>query len=100
MRKLPPRATITAIREDTPAMDPRTVATCDCCDDSSREARSPVTLGDFLFPRRSFPHPLTRAMVPRRGLEPPRPCERQHLKVGGLPIPPPGHLSLLAGRGA
>ena len=31
-------------------------------------------------------------MVPRRGLEPPRPCERQHLKLVRLPIPPPGHL--------
>src|SRR3954470_666995 len=30
-------------------------------------------------------------MVPRRGLEPPRPCERQHLKLVRLPIPPPGH---------
>ena len=32
-------------------------------------------------------------MVPRRGLEPPRPCERQHLKLVRLPIPPPGHRS-------
>ena len=31
-------------------------------------------------------------MVPRRGLEPPRPCERQHLKLVRLPIPPPGHM--------
>src|SRR5438067_5728351 len=31
-------------------------------------------------------------MVPRRGLEPPRPCERQHLKLVRLPIPPPGHV--------
>ena len=30
-------------------------------------------------------------MVPRRGLEPPRPCERQHLKLVRLPIPPSGH---------
>jgi hypothetical protein len=29
--------------------------------------------------------------VPRRGLEPPRPCERQHLKLVRLPIPPSGH---------
>ena len=29
--------------------------------------------------------------MPRRGLEPPRPCERQHLKLVRLPIPPPGH---------
>ena len=38
-------------------------------------------------------------MVPRRGLEPPRPCERQHLKLVRLPIPPPGHLGRLVGRG-
>jgi hypothetical protein len=30
-------------------------------------------------------------MVPGRGLEPPRPCERQHLKLVRLPIPPSGH---------
>jgi hypothetical protein len=30
-------------------------------------------------------------MVPRRGLEPPRPCDRQHLKLVRLPIPPSGH---------
>ena len=29
-------------------------------------------------------------MVPRRGLEPPRPCEHQHLKLACLPISPPG----------
>jgi hypothetical protein len=34
---------------------------------------------------------LTAVLVPRRGLEPPRPCERQHLKLVRLPIPPPGH---------
>src|SRR3989344_4220644 len=28
--------------------------------------------------------------VPRRGLEPPRPCGRYHLKVVPLPISPPG----------
>ena len=32
-----------------------------------------------------------RGLVPRRGLEPPHPCERQHLKLVRLPIPPPGH---------
>ncbi len=30
-------------------------------------------------------------MVPGRGLEPPRPYERQHLKLVRLPIPPSGH---------
>ena len=30
-------------------------------------------------------------MVPRRGLEPPRPCGHWHLKPARLPIPPPGH---------
>ena len=29
-------------------------------------------------------------MVPRRGLEPPRPFERQNLNLVRLPIPPPG----------
>ncbi len=33
----------------------------------------------------------TGKMVPRRGLEPPRPCDRQHLKLVRLPIPPSGH---------
>src|SRR5215212_5661068 len=43
---------------------------------------------------------LHAAMVPRRGLEPPRPCERQHLKLVRLPIPPPGHfVSFSAGGG-
>src|SRR3546814_20258267 len=32
-----------------------------------------------------------RSLVPRRGLEPPRPCDRQHLKLVRLPIPPSGH---------
>ena len=39
-------------------------------------------------------------MVPRRGLEPPRPCERQHLKLVRLPIPPPGHGIRICGRPA
>ena len=30
-------------------------------------------------------------MVPRRGLEPPHPCEYMHLKHARLPIPPSGH---------
>jgi hypothetical protein len=30
-------------------------------------------------------------LVPGRGLEPPRPCDRQHLKLVRLPIPPSGH---------
>ena len=29
-------------------------------------------------------------LVPRRGLEPPRPCGHQHLKLACLPITPPG----------
>ena len=29
-------------------------------------------------------------MVPRRGLEPPRPFDHWHLKPARLPIPPPG----------
>ena len=38
-------------------------------------------------------------MVPRRGLEPPRPCERQHLKLVRLPIPPPGHRVVFSAGG-
>lgn len=38
-----------------------------------------------------------RKMVPRRGLEPPRPCERQHLKLVRLPIPPPGQRRFVYG---
>ena len=30
-------------------------------------------------------------LVPRRGFEPPSPCERYHLKVVRLPVSPPGH---------
>ncbi len=30
-------------------------------------------------------------MVPRKGLEPSRPCGHQHLKLACLPISPPGH---------
>ena len=36
-------------------------------------------------------------MVPRRGLEPPRPCGHWHLKPARLPIPPSGH-GLVVGR--
>ena len=36
-----------------------------------------------------------KLMVPRRGLEPPRPEEHKHLKLACLPISPPG-LSLSA----
>jgi hypothetical protein len=35
-------------------------------------------------------------MVPRRGLEPPRPCGHQHLKLACLPISPPGHFEKLS----
>ena len=31
-------------------------------------------------------------VVPMRGLEPPHPCEYQHLKLARLPIPPHGHV--------
>jgi hypothetical protein len=34
---------------------------------------------------------MYRKMVPRRGLEPPRRYQRQHLKLVRLPIPPSGH---------
>ena len=43
------------------------------------------------------------ALVPRRRLELPRPCDHRHLKPARLPIPPPGHnvsqsLRLVGGR--
>ena len=38
----------------------------------------------------TFGRPEDGSLVPRRGLEPPRPCERQHLKLVRLPIPPSG----------
>jgi hypothetical protein len=34
-------------------------------------------------------------MVPRKGLEPPQPYDRQHLKLVRLPISPPGHGSII-----
>ena len=36
---------------------------------------------------------LGKNMVPGRGLEPPRRCQRQHLKLVRLPIPPSGHVT-------
>ena len=36
-------------------------------------------------------------MVPRKGLEPPQPYDRQHLKLVRLPISPPGHASIIGG---
>ena len=38
-------------------------------------------------------------MVPRKGLEPPQPYDRQHLKLVRLPISPPGHGSIIEGVG-
>ncbi len=35
--------------------------------------------------------PWNLVLVPRRGLEPPHPCEYMHLKHARLPIPPSGH---------
>ena len=34
---------------------------------------------------------IREGMVPRRGLEPPRPCDHYDLNVARLPVPPPGH---------
>lgn len=34
-------------------------------------------------------------MVPRKGLEPPQPYDRQHLKLVRLPISPPGHAVII-----
>ncbi len=39
---------------------------------------------------RRFRMLLDLIMVPRRGLEPPRPCGHQHLKLACLPISPSG----------
>ena len=36
-------------------------------------------------------------MVPRRGLEPPRPNGHWHLKPARLPIPPSGHINITIG---
>ena len=36
-------------------------------------------------------------MVPRRGLEPPRPCDHYDLNVARLPVPPPGHFGKSGG---
>ena len=43
---------------------------------------------------------LSLLLVPRRGLEPPRPCEHQHLKLACLPISPPGQGMIERYRGA
>src|SRR5262249_50272277 len=42
---------------------------------------------------------ITGVMVPRKGLEPSRPCGHWHLKPARLPIPPPGHRLLGRDRG-
>ncbi len=39
------------------------------------------------------PGESSNGMVPRRGLEPPRPFDHWHLKPARLPIPPPGQVS-------
>ncbi len=38
-----------------------------------------------------------KSLVPRKGLEPPQPYDRQHLKLVRLPISPPGHASIIGG---
>ena len=48
-------------------------------------------MADFRRFFKLFGMPADGSLVPRRGLEPPRPCERQHLKLVRLPIPPSGH---------
>ena len=48
-------------------------------------------MADFRRFFKLFGMPEDGSLVPRRGLEPPRPCERQHLKLVRLPIPPSGH---------
>ena len=35
--------------------------------------------------------------MPRKGLEPPQPYDRQHLKLVRLPISPPGHTPIIGG---
>ena len=62
---------------------------------SSQARTTAVTSAQFMEYFGGF-HNLQRTaakgcLVPRRGLEPPRPCERQHLKLVRLPIPPSGH---------
>ena len=46
---------------------------------------------DFCGLYRLWERTREEQMVPRRGLEPPRPFERRHLKTVRLPIPPSGH---------
>ena len=59
----------------------------DRCPEIVRGAKD-ASLLNFQDRRQS---PEKGAMVPRRGLEPPRPCGHWHLKPARLPIPPPGH---------
>ena len=51
--------------------------------------REPKAEGPFGTPK-SPRMPSIVTGVPRRGLEPPRPCDRQTLNLVRLPIPPPG----------
>ena len=48
-------------------------------------------------PRRSFQR-LMLSLVPRKGLEPSRPCGHWHLKPARLPIPPPGQGCVASAR--
>ena len=43
-----------------------------------------------------FKMSLSSIMVPRRGFEPPRPCGHTLLKRERIPVPPPGHKSILS----
>jgi hypothetical protein len=54
-------------------------------------------LADFCGFFKDFGATPAGVLVPGRGLEPPRPCERQHLKLVRLPIPPSGHMMRGAG---
>src|SRR3546814_9194005 len=58
---------------------------------SSKNLCKPSRLLDFPGRRRE------EQMVPRKGLEPSRPCGHWHLKPARLPIPPPGQVCFGAG---
>ena len=59
---------------------------------NDRHRSAPTISYAYFIGFENLPRPLAKEqMVPRRGLEPPRPCERRHLKTVRLPIPPSGH---------
>ncbi len=56
----------------------------------SHVLRVVMTVGKFFVANSLISLDIKRRLVPRRGLEPPRPFGHWHLKPARLPIPPPG----------